>query len=110
MQKWMKLAVGVLGGLVVAAGVVVITASAAGVNLAGLHSSGATSTATTSPSPSPTPSARASGAANPAARAVNQAALQAEAQTLGLQPRQPKMDLPQGMTPHQGADRHGNRQ
>jgi membrane-bound lytic murein transglycosylase B len=103
MQKPMKLAVGAIGGAVVAAGVVVITASAAGVNLVGAHPPAPAA----SPSPAATPPASARKTPNPAARAVTQATLQAEAQALGLQPADLTKDLRQGMTLHQVADRQG---
>ena len=80
MQKPLKLAIGAAGGLVVAAGVVVITASAAGLTLVGLHSPTA---ATPTPSPTATGApAQARAGANPATRAVSQAVSQAEAHLL----------------------------
>ena len=105
MQKPLKLAIGAAGGLVVAAGVVVITASAAGLTLVGLHSPTA---ATPTPSPTATGApAQARAGANPATRAVSQAVSQAEAQALGLKPRDLSTDLRQGMTLHQVADKQG---
>jgi len=104
MQRPVKLAIGALGGLVVATGVVIITASAAGVSLAALRSSAAPSPGAT---PAATSSPRAPATPNPAARLVNQAVLQAEAQSLGVQPRDLMKDLRQGMSLHQVADRQG---
>jgi hypothetical protein len=104
MQKLVKLVIGALGGLVVAMGVVVITASAAGVNLAGLHASPSPSPV---PASTPSPPARARATPNPAARAVAQAVLQAEAQALGVQPRDLTKDLRQGMSLHQVAEQKG---
>jgi hypothetical protein len=106
MQKPLKLAVGALGGLVVAVGVVVITASAAGVNLTALHSSSAPATPAPASASKPSP-ATARATPNPAARAVNQAVVQAEAQALGVQPKELQKDLHQGLTLHQVADQKG---
>ena len=69
MQKPLKLAIGAAGGLVVAAGVVVITASAAGLTLVGLHSPTA---ATPTPSPTATGApAQARAGANPTLAAAD---------------------------------------
>lgn len=104
MQRPIKLAVGALGATVVAVGVVAITASAAGVHLGGA----APAPAATANGPSPAPSASPNrAAANPAARTMNQAAAQAEAQVLGIQPQELARDLRQGTTVHQLADRKG---
>jgi membrane-bound lytic murein transglycosylase B len=102
MQKPIKLALGAAGGLVVAVGVVVITASAAGI-----HLTGAAAAPSPSPTPSPSATARAGAQANPAARLVNQGALQAEAQVLGLQPKELTKDVRQGTTVHQLATQKG---
>jgi hypothetical protein len=104
MRKPLELAIGVVGGLVVAVGVVVITASATGLDLTGaLH-----------PAASPAPAARSAGPvpgqggqATRTVRLANQAMLQAEAQVLGMQPRELTSDLRQGTTVHQLADRRG---
>jgi hypothetical protein len=106
MQKPLKLAVGALGGLVVAVGVVVITASAAGVNLTALHSSSQPGPAAPTPASSASP-ATGRATPNPATRAVNQAVLQAEAQALGVQPKELQKDFRQGLTLHQVADQKG---
>jgi hypothetical protein len=105
MPRPLKLVVGTLGGLVVAFGVVVITASAAGFNLSdALHPAA-------SPSPTivlaPVPSPGRGQVANAAARAVSQAVLQAEAQVLGLRPAQLNTALRQGATVHQLATQRG---
>ena len=102
MQKPIKLALGAAGGAVVAVGVVVITASAAGVHLGG----GSPAATVASPSPAPTASP-AQGAANPAARTLNQVAAEAEAQVLGIQPQELAKDLRKGTTVHQLADQRG---
>src|SRR5712691_6147397 len=95
-----KLAAAAAGGLVVAIGVIVITASALGFNLTGAtHAAGQPVTATVAtPSPSASPGRA---PANPATRAVNQAVVQAEAQVLGAQPRDVTASLRQGTTVHQ---------
>jgi hypothetical protein len=105
MQNPLKLAIGAAGGLVVAVGVVAVTAAAAGVNLtSALHSSPSpTPVIVSSPSPPP---GRAQ-AANPAARLVNQAVIQAEAQVLGLKPADLTRNMRQGMTVHQLATQKG---
>jgi hypothetical protein len=96
----LKMAVGGLGGVVVAIGVVVITASALGVDLTGAAhpAPGAVTAVTAAPTASPRPGA---GQANPAARALNQAVVEAEAQVLGMQPRDLSASLRQGTTVHQ---------
>lgn len=99
--RW-KLAIGAAGGLVVAAGLVAITASAVGLSRTATLQSAATSSPTASPAPSATPRA-----GNPAGRAVNMAVLAAEAQVLGLTTRQLTLDMRQGLTVHQLADRQG---
>jgi hypothetical protein len=105
MPRPLKLVVGTLGGLVVAFGVVVITASAAGFNLSdALHPSA-------SPSPAvalaPVPSPGRGQVANVAVRALNQAVVQAEAEVLGLRPAQLDTALRQGTTVHQLASQRG---
>jgi membrane-bound lytic murein transglycosylase B len=103
----LKLAVGTLGGAVVAIGVVVITASAMGFDLTAAHPASSAATAVTAaPSPSPVPSAGA-GQASPAVRAVAQATVQAEAQALGVTPRALSAALRQGSTLHQVATGRG---
>jgi hypothetical protein len=103
----LKLAVGTLGGALVAIGVVVITASAMGFDLTAAHPASPAATAVTAaPTPSPVPSAGA-GPASPAARAVAQATVQAEAQALGVTPRALSAALRQGSTLHQVATRRG---
>jgi hypothetical protein len=106
MRQPIKLAVGALGGVVVAIGVVVITASAVGFNLSdALQPAPSPATqAVTVPSPSPSPG-RAQ--VNPAARAVTLAVLQAEAQALGVRQRDLTLSLRQGTTPHQLATQRG---
>lgn len=106
MQNPLKLAIGAAGGLVVAVGVVAITAAAAGVDLTNsLHTSPSPTPPTVS-SPSPPPR-RVQAAANPAARLVNQAVIQAEAQVLGLKPVDLARSMRQGMTVHQLAAQRG---
>jgi hypothetical protein len=103
----LKLAVGTLGGAVVAIGVVVITASAMGFDLTAAHpASPAARAVTATPTPSPVPPAGA-GQASPAVRAVAQATAQAEAQALGVTPRALSAALRQGSTLHQVATRRG---
>jgi hypothetical protein len=102
-----KLAVGTLGGAVVAIGVVVITASAMGFDLTAAHpASPAARAVTATPTPSPVPPAGA-GQVSPAVRAVAQATAQAEAQALGVTPRALSAALRQGSTLHQVAARRG---
>lgn len=106
MPKPVKLALGTLGGVVVAIGVVVITASAAGFNLSdALHPTPLPSPAVVlAPAPSPSPGRS---AANPATRAVNQAVLQAEADVLGVRASQLNTAIRQGTTVHQQAAQRG---
>lgn len=103
MQKPIKLAVGAVGGVVVAAGVVIITASATGLHLAGSSQPAPVTAASPAPAPSMSPQRT----PNPAARAVNQAAAMAEAQVLGIQPKELAGDLRQGTTVHMLADQKG---
>jgi membrane-bound lytic murein transglycosylase B len=104
MQRPIKLAVGAAGGIVVAAGVVVITASATGLHLAGSSQPAPVTASSPAPVPSASPMRP---AADPAARAMNQAAAQAEAQVLGIQPKELAADLRKGTTVHQLADQKG---
>jgi hypothetical protein len=104
MQKPIKLAVGAVGGLVVATGIVVITASATGFHLTGSSQPAPVTAASPAPAPSASPQRP---AANPAARTMNQAVAQAEAQVLGIQPKELTAALRKGTTVHQLADQTG---
>lgn len=106
MQNPLKVAIGAAGGLVVAVGVVAITAAAAGVDLTNSFHTTPSPTPLTVSSPSPPPG-RTSAAANPAARLVNQAVIQAEAQVLGLTPADLVRSTRQGVTVHQLATQRG---
>jgi predicted outer membrane protein len=100
----LKLAIGALGGLAIGVGLVVITASAVGLNRTAVVQSAARSSPTASPASSPSASPR---AGNPAARVVNMAVLGAESQVLGITAAELTMDLRQGMTVQQLADKKG---
>jgi hypothetical protein len=107
MNRTLKLALAALGALAVAAGVVVLTVAATGSRIS-LPSQPATSTPATGsvPSPAATP-ATGQGPANPAALTVRKAAVQAEAQALGMQPKDLVAGLRKGQTVHQLADQKG---
>lgn len=100
----LKLAIGALGGLAIGVGLVVITASAVGLNRTAVVQSAARSSPTASPASSPSASPR---AGNPATRVVNMAVVGAESQVLGITAAELTMGLRQGMTVHQLADKKG---
>ncbi len=94
----------VVGGLALAGTVVVITASAVGLNFTATPESAARPSE--SPIPTVSPSAR-PGQANPTVRFVNTAVIQAEAQVLGVTARDLLASFRQGSTLHQLADGKG---
>lgn len=100
----LKLAIGALGGLAIGVGLVVITASAVGLNRTAVVQSAARPSPTASPASSPSASAR---AGNPATRVVNMAVVGAESQVLGITAAELTMGLRQGITVHQLADKKG---
>lgn len=101
-----KAAAASAGALFMAGGAVAITAAALGVT----HGAAPPATASASPgvSASPAPSMPPAAPAQPGkGQAVRKLLLAAEAQVLGLQQPQLAMDLRQGTTVHQLADRSG---
>src|SRR3981081_2866887 len=66
--------------------------------------------ASAAPASSASPSASPAHKANPARHAIHRAVVQAEAQALGMTPRDFKASLKQGETVHQLADQKGIRQ
>ena len=107
MNSRLKLAVAALGALVLAGGVLAVTAAATGL-YRGSPSSRPTMAATPSTAASPGPAgARSGNAANQGVKAARQAVLQAEAQVLGMRPKDLAAQLKQGTTVHQLADQKG---
>lgn len=106
MPQPLRLALGGLGGLVVAVGVVVVTAAAVGFDLTGALSTSPAPSTGSSHVPQPTASAGRAQAGT-AAGLVAQAALQAEAEALGVRPRDLTAKLRQGVTVHQLAAQSG---
>ena len=106
MNSRVKLAAAAAGALLVAGAVVVATVAATNAYRSNGSSHPATQPATAaSPGAQAAPGKR--GQANPAHKAVRQAVLEAEAQVLGLQPKDLAADLKQGKTVHQLADQKG---
>lgn len=104
MSQRVKLVAAVVGGLALAGTVVVITASAVGLNFTATPQSAARPSE--SPIPTVSPSTR-TGQANPTVRFVNTAVIRAEAQVLGVTARDLQVSFRQGTTLHQLADRKG---
>ena len=107
MNSRVKLAAAAAGALLVAGAVVVVTAAATNVYRSNASTHPATQPATAaSPGTQAAPGGK-QAQANPAQKAVRQAMLQAEAQALGLKPKELTADLKQGTTVHQLADQRG---
>lgn len=107
MDRRLKLALGALGALGVAAGVAAVTVAGTGA-AAGERRGPAAGETTVSLASSPPPAASpgpAAGAQN--ARAARTLVIAAEAQVLGLRPRELTAELMRGTTLHQVADRKG---
>ena len=107
MNRRVKLAAAAVGALVVAGAVVVVTAAATNV-----YRNNASNHPATQPATAASPGAQGAAGgkqapANPAQKAVHQAVLQAEAQALGIKPKELSADLRQGTTVHQLADQKG---
>ena len=95
LPAWARVAVGAAGALGVVGGTIALTAFVTGSNLDQPPAELAAPTTTPSP-PAPTP--RPSGTPNPALRVVAAAVLEAEAQVLGIQPRELRSDFKAGTT------------
>lgn len=105
--KPLRFAAGAAGGLLVAAGVVVVTAQATGFHLGGQPaavSAAATPAPTPSAAPTPMPSQPAMNSGQAAGR---KAVLAAEAQVLGLKPKDLVTDVKSGQTVAQLAQQKG---
>ncbi|MBO0687632.1 MAG: hypothetical protein J2P45_31170 [Candidatus Dormibacteraeota bacterium] len=94
LPAWIKLAAGAAGGLLLVGGTAGVTAA-----VMGAHPWSAQQAAA-SPGPTPSPSAAATPHASPspATKALNAAVLQAEAQVVGLQPKQLRAAIRSGTT------------
>src|SRR5438093_6137408 len=96
LPSWTKLAAGVAGAFAVVGGTVVVTAAVTGSSAA---QTSPQLLAPTAPPNSPAPAAISPAATpNPAARAVAAAVLEAEAQVLGVQPKELRADFRAGTT------------
>jgi hypothetical protein len=96
LPAWTKLAMGAAGAFAVVGGTVVVTAAVTGSNLS-QTSPQLVAPAATPYSPAPGTSSPAA-TPNPAARAIAAAVLQAEAQVLGIQPKELRTDFRSGTT------------
>ncbi|MBO0687505.1 MAG: hypothetical protein J2P45_30510 [Candidatus Dormibacteraeota bacterium] len=95
LPAWIKLAAGAAGGLLLVGGAAGVTAAVMGAHpWSGAEQTAASSSPAASPSAAATPHASPS----PATKALSAAVLQAEAQVLGLQPKQLRAAIRSGTT------------
>jgi hypothetical protein len=110
MDRKLKLTLGAIGALAAAVGVAAVTIAATGRGVGdSAQSSGQAAIALTGPDAEPSPAASPGPAAagSPAARAARAAVVTAEAEVLGLKPRDLAAELRQGTTLHRIADQRG---